>query len=533
MLREAQLLIIFLLAAVVFVAQQVGAAHVVDAYRVLQFSAGGEQFGPQRTSMNLVAGTANHDDLSRRAAVVPAALLAAKPSLLTTLVDERHAEGLLILLPNASLSAGATKINLTGWQEVERALVSRQWKIPIYFSFEDSETNRMATSFESASVLSSPFEDTFSLTVSGTETDKLPNATMYNFQAWLSGSAAELSSNLPTIAVVAYYDAFAAAPALAKGGDGNGSGVVALLEILRLFHKLYSSTRVRAKANLLFLLTSGGRFNFAGSRSWTDSAETEVLDKIDFVLCLDSIGRAGPHLHIYKPPKDPQVQAVYDTFTRTASDLGLTLQTVHKKVNLSSLSWEHEQFASQRLFSFTLSSLTAPAPAFLSSHSLDTESTLSAASLEANIRLAAEFLAARVFDNTGGSHVFEGSLGVDSDFIKAWLDTLTSHSRFAPYLSRTSPLLASLERTLREYSSEVKRVPFKWDLPHTFYGQPSYKLTLYKTKSLTFDLIVLAAVASYLLFLSLCLQGPRAFFANASDLFRSALSRKAQKRKTK
>jgi hypothetical protein len=99
------------------------------------------------------------------------------------------------------------------------------------------------------------------------------------------------------------------------------------------------------------------------------------------------------------------------TFARTATDLGVNLTIVHKKVSiclaafpishvapsdytayalffangylyssttsltasyLSSLAWEHEQFASQRLFAFTLSSMPSPAPAFTASHSLDT-----------------------------------------------------------------------------------------------------------------------------------------------------------------
>ena len=54
---------------------------------------------------------------------------------------------------------------------------------------------------------------------------------------------------------------------------------MALLELARMFSRLYSSTRMRGEHNLLFVLTSGGKVNFAGARQWLDQAPHRLLDR--------------------------------------------------------------------------------------------------------------------------------------------------------------------------------------------------------------------------------------------------------------
>lgn len=61
----------------------------------------------------------------------------------------------------------------------------------------------------------------------------------------------------PTIAIVAHYDTFACAPALAVGADSNGSGAAVLLQLARIFAKLYARPGMQSDYNLLFLLTGG------------------------------------------------------------------------------------------------------------------------------------------------------------------------------------------------------------------------------------------------------------------------------------
>lgn len=68
------------------------------------------------------------------------------------------------------------------------------------------------------------------------------------------------------------------------GSDSNGSGVVALLEISRLFSRLYSSPKTRGKYNLLFGLTSGGPYNYNGTMKVTDKSSSE-LHFARMILC--------------------------------------------------------------------------------------------------------------------------------------------------------------------------------------------------------------------------------------------------------
>lgn len=55
--------------------------------------------------------------------------------------------------------------------------------------------------------------DLFQLTVAAGTPKPIPTLSLANLQGWLAGSAAaEEEEDIPTIAVVAYYDAFSAAP---------------------------------------------------------------------------------------------------------------------------------------------------------------------------------------------------------------------------------------------------------------------------------------------------------------------------------
>jgi hypothetical protein len=125
---------------------------------------------------------------------------------------------------------------------------------------------------------------------------------MRNFQGWLAGNSPSEGQtsklDLPTIAVVAYYDTFGAAPDMATGSDSNGSGVVAVLELARLFSKLYNGFRTHGAFNLLFVLTGAGHQNYAGTKDWLQTVDSRILDSLQFVLCLDSIAAVNKEVKL-------------------------------------------------------------------------------------------------------------------------------------------------------------------------------------------------------------------------------------------
>ncbi|PHT89902.1 hypothetical protein T459_05015 [Capsicum annuum] len=88
----------------------------------------------------------------------------------------------------------------------------------------------------------------YKLVVATSDPKRIASPNIANIQGWLPGLKVHGDSNqLPTISIVASYDTFGAAPTFSVGSNKNGSGVVALLEIARLFYALYSNPKTRGR----------------------------------------------------------------------------------------------------------------------------------------------------------------------------------------------------------------------------------------------------------------------------------------------
>merc|ERR1719471_736684 len=117
---------------------------------------------------------------------------------------------------------------------------------------------------------------------------------MVSIEAVLRGKEQEVGNEVqPTVVVAAHYDSDSLAPSLPSGVNSNGSGVAVLMELARIFGKLYASSRSRPPMGLAFLLSSGGAMNYFGTKKWLEhhldhDSQFELLSDVPFVTCLDT-----------------------------------------------------------------------------------------------------------------------------------------------------------------------------------------------------------------------------------------------------
>jgi hypothetical protein len=345
---------------------------------------------------------------------------------------------------------------------------------------------------------------------------------------------------LPTIAIVAYYDTFGTVPDLARGADANGSGVVALLELARLFSKLYrTQLRTIGRYNLLFLLTSADAFNFWGTKYWVDNIDEKILESIEFAICLDTlVGSAtnnnnnSIYLHVSRPPKEENIKRLYSKFNETAKALQIPFEIIQKKINISSpdILWQHEHFSRKKIVAGTLSHFSAPLPAFSRSHLFDNKNHVNISLLQRNIRFVAEALCKYIYGVAPEVTVFEGSFAVNTQFVDSWLNAITLFPRVFPFLDKNHTLISGLENVLAQYTSDVSRQVFVVPQNNvTFYTPTKGTITAFRSKPLSFDIILSFIIASYVTLLYMALKGPRETWQQVKSLFASVSKHKPKR----
>ncbi|XP_050212413.1 uncharacterized protein LOC126663890 [Mercurialis annua] len=533
------------------------AATVVDVYRLIQYDISGVPFGSRLASLNHHASSlhfAPGSDLSRSVVIMP--ILEINFTSLTEYITKRiPLGGLLILLPESlnfqnvrgeAVSADSQsqshdmEMVTAVLTSLDRLLKHSNIPFPTYFAFENDDIDMVLADVKRNDISGQPATATtggYKLVVSASEPKKIASPTITNIQGWLPGLKVDGESNqLPTIAIVASYDTFGTAPALSVGSDSNGSGVVALLEVARLFSLLYSNPKTRGRYNLLFGLTSGGPYNYNGTQKWLRSFDQRMRESIDYAICLNSIGAWDNELwiHVSKPPENAYIKQIFEGLSSVAKELGIEVGLKHKKINISNprVAWEHEQFSRLRVTAATLSELSV-APEMLESFGglSDLRYLVNETAIVRSIKLVAESIARHVYDHQGKNiNIFadDSSLAVNPSYIRSWLDLLSQTPRVAPFLSKNDALVMALKKELENHAQEVNVQHEVLDGIFTFYGSTSAKLNIYQVASVTFDLLLLLVLGSYLVVLFSFLVITTRGLDDLISLFRRPASRKVK-----
>uniref|UniRef100_A0A7N8Y4C2 BOS complex subunit NCLN n=1 Tax=Mastacembelus armatus TaxID=205130 RepID=A0A7N8Y4C2_9TELE len=506
------------------------AAHEFAVYRMQQYDLQGQPYGTRNAILNTEARTVEAEVLSRRCVIMRLADFSYDKYQKAL----RQSAGAVVIILPKNMSAMPQDI-VQQFMELEPEMLATETIVPVYFAMEDDEllsiyTQTLTSSSSQGSLsaaevlLHTATANGFQMVTSGAQSKAISDWAITSLEGRLAGVGGE---DLPTIVVVAHYDSFGVAPWLSYGADSNGSGVSMLLELARLFSKLYTYKRTHAGYNLLFFVSGGGKFNYQGTKRWLednlDHTDSSLLqDNVAFVLCLDTLGNGDSlHLHVSKPPKEgtPQFSLLKELESVVTSQYPeVKFSMVHKKINLADdmLAWEHERFGIRRLPAFTLSHLPSHRLAQRSSI-MDVRPHVDVKKLSRNTKVVAEALARVIYNLTekgapGDLQIFTEQM-VQEEQLSAVVDWLTAQPRAAQLVDKDSSVVSTLEYHLGRYLKDVKRHYVKADKrdpEFVFYDQLKQTMNAYRVKPAIFDLLLAVCIAAYLgmMYLAIQVSGP-------------------------
>ena len=262
----------------------------------------------------------------------------------------------------------------------------------------------------------------------------------------------------PIIALVAHYDSLGVISDLPQGVDSNGSGIIILLELIRILSKLYENYESILKYDILYEVT---------------------------------------------PNK------LYNIFNLTAKNMGIELNYIKKKVFLTEdfVPWEHEQFSKRKIISATLSNLDTPYDNIFTRNLL-TDVDINLNRVKLNIKFIAESLLKFLFDfdNTKYNIFKEDETLVDAKNVESMYNYLKKTPRFPLSIERGSKFNNDLFNYFSSYLQRTKRDSFEFsDL--NFYEHNSGDIKVYMVKSKIIDLYLLLAIFVYLFAIFIYIKG--------------------------
>ncbi|XP_077385975.1 BOS complex subunit ncln-like isoform X5 [Festucalex cinctus] len=226
-------------------------SYEFTAYRMQQYNLAKQNHGCRGAIVVAEARAVDEPVLTRRCVIMRVVDFTTKTY---SEAQRQHAAAILILLPK-NMSSILPEAMQSFMMSESQALM-KESLMPVYVAPENEqllymyEEVKKAASARTSSVFirvlrSMVTATAFQILVTNNAPIKaITDTTLVTLEGVLPGAG----DDLPTIVITAHYDSYGLAPWLSYGADSNGSGVIILLELARLFQKLYSSPSTRPRS---------------------------------------------------------------------------------------------------------------------------------------------------------------------------------------------------------------------------------------------------------------------------------------------
>lgn len=539
---------IYFLPLLLIVTNNVNCAQEFQVYRMQQYDMPyGNHYGSRANLLNMEARTIS----SRSKLDTSSGLLVSRRCILIKLNDfnleiyrqlvSQYVGAILIVLP---VKYDVEQRDLI--KSFELQMLHEDIKIPVYFIYETNEVlsyydyidnasnNNQQTQSAFKALVDAVFTNGFQFVVNSQQSQPLVQSSnehqAVNLQAKLNGlfssslslnksdSASSITNNkIPTIIITAHYDSLGMATSLSYGCDSNGSGVIALLELSRILSKLYSKSKTTPPLNIVFLLTTQGKFNYHGLKKWIEeqSETNEMVGKIDLddvvvSICLDSLAKASLSsasslfMHVSRPPKEGQASHEFQNYLeKAANKLNTQFELVHKKINLASeiLAWEHERFSLNKIPAFTLSHFQSHKDADRTSMT-DTIDSIDMEIFKRNINIILRSIYQYMYKvENVDDHLLVDDLSVSEEFLRSWLSQVCNIPRSASLLNKNHPFITNIFHHFNHYLQESVKYPVRLQIKEpefVFYNEEQATLVINSVKPAVFDFFLSLIISAYI-----------------------------------
>lgn len=499
---------------------------------MLQFESGETTFGSQYSALNYIGAYYKGDTL-RKISLVPLSEIKTLAEIEDIL--KSTANSILFILPKGPYDY---EFNMF-IDKLQILLSEKTFYIPIYFTYEEESLMKIVEDLknefqkEQGEKKKTIFDylginkNYLHFSLKSKDPIKQNRLNLENFYGLLEvGNSNEIQN--PIIAIVTYYDSLGVISDLPSGINSNGSGVIALLEIIRILSKFYENYGNALKYDILFVMTSAGNLNFEGTQHFLNNLEPSISENLHYVLCLDSLASLSEeklYLHLSRFPKEFEESSnrLYKIFNLTSQNMNIDLEYNKKKIFLTNkvVPWEHEQFSKKKILSATLSSKKDP---FLHdfNRTLMTDITMNTTILKRNIKFITESLLSFLFDyNINKFAIFKNDENlIDDNNVNSIINYLKKTSRFPLSIEKGSNFNNDLYNYLNIYLKKVKRQSFEFS-EIKFYKHNSGNLKVFNVKSKMMDLYLLLTISSYLIVLFIYSKGIFKFFSDLKGIFQT------------